>query len=111
MAADCLFCKIIAKDIPSQAVSETDRILAFNDIAPQAPVHVLVIHKHHTPSLSETDDNALLGELMGGIRDVAKQLNLSDYRVVLNNGAEAGQSVFHVHAHILAGRPLHWPPG
>jgi histidine triad (HIT) family protein len=111
MSADCLFCKIIAGDIPSQKVADTDTILAFNDIAPQAPVHVLVIHKRHTPSLSETDNNALLGELLGGVRDVARQLNLSDYRVVLNNGAGAGQSVFHVHAHLLAGRPLLWPPG
>jgi histidine triad (HIT) family protein len=111
MAADCLFCKIIAGDIPAQTVANTDSVVAFNDIAPQAPVHVLVIHKRHTPSLMETNDNALLGELMGGVRDVAKQLNLSDYRVVINNGPGAGQSVFHVHAHLLAGRPLQWPPG
>jgi histidine triad (HIT) family protein len=111
MAIDCLFCKIIAGDIPSQKVAETNAIYAFNDINPQAPVHALVIHKRHTPSLAETDDPALLGELMGGLRDVAKQLDLSDYRVVINNGTGAGQTVFHVHAHLIAGRPLDWPPG
>ncbi len=111
MAHDCLFCKIIAGDIPSNKAAETDKILAFHDIAPQAPVHVLVIAKRHTPSVSETPDNAIFADLMGGARDVAKQLNLEDYRIILNNGAEAGQSVFHMHAHILAGRPLLWPPG
>ena len=111
MTADCLFCKIIAGDIPSQKAAETEHILAFHDITPQAPTHVLVIHKHHTTSLSETSDATLLGQWMAGVRDVAQQLQLSDYRVVVNNGAKAGQSVFHLHAHILAGRPLDWPPG
>jgi len=111
MAHDCLFCKIIAGDIPSNKAAETDKSLAFHDIAPQAPVHVLVIAKHHTASISETTDNSIFADLMGGVRDVARQLNLGDYRVILNNGAAAGQSVFHLHAHILAGRPLLWPPG
>jgi histidine triad (HIT) family protein len=111
MAGDCLFCKIIAGDIPSQKAAETDHVLAFQDITPQAPTHLLVIHKQHSPSLSDTPDNALLGQWMAGVRDVAQQLKLSDYRVVINNGAQAGQSVFHLHAHILAGRPLKWPPG
>lgn len=111
MAADCLFCKLITGEIPANKVAETDKILAFHDIAPQAPTHVLVIPKQHTPGVADTDDNAIFADLMGGVRDVAKQLNLSDYRVVLNNGAQAGQSVFHMHAHILGGRPLLWPPG
>jgi histidine triad (HIT) family protein len=111
MAADCLFCKILAGDIPSQKVMETDHILAFNDITPQAPTHVLVIHKAHTPNLSESADSTMLGEWMAGVRDVARHLNLADYRVIVNNGVQAGQSVFHLHAHILAGRPLSWPPG
>lgn len=110
-AADCLFCKIIAGEIPSSKVAETDTVYAFNDINPQAPTHVLVIHKRHTPTLAETSDNQLLGELLGGLRDIAAQLNLSDYRVVINNGPGAGQTVFHVHAHLIAGRPLEWPPG
>lgn len=111
MPADCLFCKIIAGEIPGNKAAETDKILAFHDIAPQAPVHVLVIHKQHTPGVADTTDNAIFGDLLGGVRDTARQLGLSDYRVVLNNGTEAGQSVFHMHAHILGGRPLKWPPG
>ncbi len=111
MADDCLFCKILTGQIPSNKAAETDRVFAFHDIAPQAPTHVLVIHKTHTASLAETADNTILAELAGGIRDIANQLGLKDYRVVINNGAEAGQSVFHLHAHILAGRPLKWPPG
>jgi len=111
MATDCLFCKIIAGEIPSKKAAETENVLAFHDITPQAPTHVLVIHKQHTASLSDTTDEALLGQWMAGVRDVARQLNLSDYRVIVNNGPQAGQSVFHLHAHILAGRPLAWPPG
>ncbi len=111
MSADCLFCKIIAGDIPSQKVAETEHIVAFNDITPQAPTHLLVIHKQHTPSLSDSPDSLILGQWMSGVRDVAQQQQLSDYRVIVNNGTGAGQSVFHLHAHILAGRPLDWPPG
>lgn len=109
--ADCLFCKMISGEIPTQKVAETDRVLAFRDIAPQAPTHILVIHKEHTPDLRGTNDNALLGELLGSLRDVAVQSGLSDFRVVINNGAEAGQSVFHLHVHLLAGRSFGWPPG
>jgi histidine triad (HIT) family protein len=111
MSADCLFCKIMAGDIPSQKVAETDQLFAFRDITPQAPTHVLVIHKQHTPSLAETPDNQILADLFGGIRDIAATLQLKDFRVVVNNGAEAGQSVFHLHAHLLSGRPMQWPPG
>ncbi len=111
MAADCLFCKMLDGQIPVNKAGETEQILAFHDIAPQAPTHVLVIHKTHTASLADTSDNTLLGDLMGGARDIAQQLGLTDFRVVLNTGAQAGQSVFHMHAHILGGRPLHWPPG
>ncbi|WP_373532923.1 histidine triad nucleotide-binding protein [Vampirovibrio sp.] len=111
MTADCLFCNILAGNIPCQKLGETKTVLAFSDINPQAPTHALVIHKTHTASLSETNENQLLGELLGGARDVAQQLELGDYRLVINNGAAAGQSVFHLHAHILAGRPLKWPPG
>ncbi len=111
MAENCLFCNIVAGAIPCQKAGENDQVLAFHDIHPQAPTHVLVIHKTHTASLSESHDNALLGDLLGGARDIAQQLGLSDYRLVVNNGPQAGQTVFHLHAHILAGRPLHWPPG
>jgi histidine triad (HIT) family protein len=111
VSADCLFCKIIRGEVPSTKVTETDHLYAFQDIAPQAPTHILVVHKTHTHSLSETADNQIFAELFGGIRELVGQLNLSHYRVVINNGAEAGQSVFHLHAHILSGRPLAWPPG
>lgn len=111
MTENCLFCKIITGEIPCKKAVETEHILAFHDISPQAPAHVLVIPKQHTASLSETDNATLLGHWMAGVQAVAQQLKLSDYRVVINNGAEAGQSVFHLHAHILGGRPLNWPPG
>lgn len=110
-SGDCLFCKIIAGDIPSQKLLESDTCYAFSDINPQAPVHALVIHRTHTASIAETDDSSLLGELMAAVRQVAVAQNLADYRVVINNGAGAGQSVFHLHAHVLGGRPLSWPPG
>lgn len=109
--SECLFCKIIAGDIPGNKVLETDKLFAFHDISPQAPMHALVISKTHTASLLETDDPALLGDVLAGARDVAKALGLSDYRVVINNGAGAGQTVFHLHLHVLGGRPLAWPPG
>jgi histidine triad (HIT) family protein len=111
MNETCLFCKMITGKIPCHKVGETETLLAFKDINPQAPTHILVIHKTHTANLSETLDNTILGELLGGARDTARQLGLNDYRLIVNNGAEAGQSVFHLHAHILAGRPLQWPPG
>jgi histidine triad (HIT) family protein len=111
MSADCLFCKISRGEIPSQKVAETGQIYAFRDLHPQAPTHVLVIHKNHTASFSETEDSQIFAELFAGLRQVAADLGLSDYRVVINNGAGAGQSVFHLHAHLLAGRALSWPPG
>lgn len=111
MAENCLFCNIVAGAIPCQKAGENEQVLAFHDIHPQAPTHLLVIHKTHTPSLSGTEDASLLGELMAGVRQVASEQGLTDYRLVINNGPQAGQTVFHLHAHILAGRPLHWPPG
>lgn len=111
MAENCLFCNIVTGTIPSQKAGETEKALAFHDLHPQAPTHLLVIHKTHTPSLSETEDPTLLGELMAHARQVAQAKGLRDYRLIINNGAEAGQTVFHLHVHILAGRPLSWPPG
>lgn len=111
MAADCLFCKIVAGEIPADKVLSTDRITVFRDISPQAPTHLLVIPNTHTPSVRETADSALLADVFAGARDAADTLGLEDYRLVVNNGAEAGQTVFHLHMHVLAGRPLDWPPG
>lgn len=112
---NCLFCRIVAGEIPSEVVHETERTIAFRDIAPKAPVHVLVIPRDHMSSLGDAgdDDGPLLGELMLAARDVAAKEGLSDsgFRTVLNTGADGGQEVMHVHAHVLGGRALTWPPG
>jgi histidine triad (HIT) family protein len=113
--ADCLFCSIVAGDIPAARVLETDRILAFRDIDPQAPTHVLVIPKSHFPDLAAlaAADASLLGEVVTGAHRVAAVEGIGEagYRVVFNTGADAGQAVPHVHGHVLGGRSLAWPPG
>ncbi len=111
--ADTLFAKIIRREIPADIVYEDELCLAFRDINPQAPVHVLLIPKKPLVKLSEAEpeDQALLGHLMLAATRIAQQLGLVDYRLVTNNGAGAGQSVFHLHLHILGGRAMHWPPG
>jgi histidine triad (HIT) family protein len=114
MAMPTLFSKIIAREIPADIVYEDEMCLAFRDINPQAPVHVLLIPKQEIPKLADAaaPDQALLGHMMLAAGKVARQLGVGDaFRLVINNGAEAGQTVFHLHLHILAGRPLHWPPG
>ncbi len=108
---DCLFCKIIEGQIPGDIVKKTDRITAFRDISPQAPTHILVIPNTHVASVSETSEDQVFSDVLGAARDIAREQNLSDYRLVVNNGAGAGQSVFHLHFHLLAGRPFSWPPG
>jgi len=114
MSADCLFCKIVARDIPATLVHETDRVLAFRDISPQAPVHVVVIPKDHHADVSALTaaDPALAAELLAAVADVARAEGLTaGFRTVFNTGADGGQTVFHVHAHVLGGRGLRWPPG
>jgi histidine triad (HIT) family protein len=109
-----LFGKIIRREIPADIVYEDDLCLAFRDINPQAPTHVLVIPKREIARLSDVgaEDQALLGHLMLAAVSIARSLGVGDaFRLVVNNGAEAGQSVFHLHLHILAGRKLRWPPG
>ena len=109
-----IFSKVIRREIPADIVYEDELCLAFRDINPQAPTHVLLIPKKEIDSLSSADgaDQALLGHLMLAAAKVARQLGVGDaFRLVVNNGAEAGQSVFHLHLHILAGRKLRWPPG
>jgi histidine triad (HIT) family protein len=109
---DCLFCKIVAGEIPATVVLDDADWLAFEDIDPKAPVHVLVVPKRHLADIGELGaDSAVASALVAGIAQVARQLGLSAYRTVFNTGAGAGQSVFHVHAHVLAGRNLTWPPG
>ena len=113
--ADCLFCKIAAGDIPSNKLFEDDQLLAFYDIDPQAPVHFLVIPKKHIDSAAvlTEDDAALLGHIYAVIAQQAARLGIAEngYRVVTNVGADGGQSVKHLHFHVLAGRSLAWPPG
>ena len=113
--AECLFCAIVAGEIPATTVLETDRILAFRDINPQAPTHVLVIPKEHYPTVAAlaAADAGLLGEMITAAHRIAADEGVSDtgYRVVFNTGPQAGQTVFHVHGHVLGGRPLAWPPG
>ena len=112
MASDCVFCLIAAGDLPTELVYSDDDVVAFRDQNPQAPTHVLVIPRTHVVDLGEAAaDPALAAALVAGIGDTARALELQDYRVVFNTGAGAGQTVFHVHAHLLAGRPLRWPPG
>lgn len=103
---DCIFCKIANKEIPTDAVFENDRVIAFNDLNPQAPVHVLVIPKKHYASLNEIDDFSVGADILEGISQVVKKLGIKEYRTVINTGKSAGQSVFHVHAHILSGKNL-----
>ena len=111
--SDCLFCRIASGEIPADIVLRTDDFVAFRDIAPQAPVHVLVIPvAHHVNAGELADADPLLaGSLLATAKAVAASEGLDDYRLVLNTGAAAGQSVFHVHAHVLGGRSLSWPPG
>lgn len=112
--SDTIFTKIINREIDADIVYEDDDCLAFRDVNPQAPTHVLLIPKQPLAKLSDAEDAhaELLGMLMLRVGDVARELGIEDaFRVVVNNGARSGQTVFHLHLHILAGRPFNWPPG
>lgn len=113
MAGDTIFGRILRGEIPCDEVYSDDRCLAFRDVAPQAPVHVLVIPRQPIESLREAteDDETLLGHLLLVAAKVAKQEGLEAWRTVINSGAEAGQTVFHLHVHVIGGRALNWPPG
>ena len=113
---DCIFCRIVAGEIPAQVVARTDDALAFRDLNPQAPVHVLVVPTRHVESARDAEGEAgalLLGRTIQLATRVARELDLdaAGYRLVANTGAGAGQSVFHFHVHLLGGRAMHWPPG
>ena len=110
---DCLFCKMIRKEIKAKIEHEDEEILAIHDINPQAPVHMLILPKKHIAQVSdlEKSDRNLAGALIDGARQIAKKNGWQDYRLVFNNGAGAGQSVFHIHLHLLSGRRMAWPPG
>ena len=113
MADSCLFCRIVNKEIPAKLVAETDDCVAFRDINPQAPVHVLVIPRRHIASLDAADDAATVGKMALFAAEIARGEGIAErgYRAVINTNADAGQTVFHIHLHLLAGRRLGWPPG
>jgi len=109
----CLFCQIAAGERPATIVHRSDDVVAFRDINPQAPTHILIIPVKHIVSVAEAtvEDEGLIGRLMTAAREIAQQENLKGYRLVINTGSQAGQSVFHLHVHLLGGRAMHWPPG
>ena len=115
VAEDCLFCRIVAGDIPCDEVYSDEDVLAFRDINPAAPVHILIIPKRHIASVAEADDGdeALMGRLLLRANMIAEREGLAEegYRYVINTGGHGGQTVFHVHLHILGGRQMVWPPG
>lgn len=109
MADDCIFCRIAKGEIPAEKVFENDEIVAFKDIQPSAPVHILVVPKQHVPTLNDTADHqALLGKLLAAARDVATKAGIAEsgYRTIINTNRGAGQVVFHLHVHVMGGRPL-----
>jgi histidine triad (HIT) family protein len=110
---DCIFCSIVAGDIPAEVVARTETAVAFRDLNPQAPVHVLVVPRTHVADAAELADREqeTVAELVRVARDVVAEAGHDSYRLVLNTGADAGQSVFHAHLHVLAGRTQAWPPG
>jgi histidine triad (HIT) family protein len=112
---DCIFCKIVAREIPSPLLYEDSEIIAFNDITPKAPHHMLIIPKAHIATLNDAIDThqALLGKMMLVAKQLAHELGVAEdgYRVLMNCNEGGGQAVFHIHLHLLAGRQMHWPPG
>ncbi|WP_417916528.1 histidine triad nucleotide-binding protein [Candidatus Electronema sp. JC] len=113
MADNCIFCKIVRGEIPAAKLYEDEELLAFRDISPAAPLHFLVIPKKHIsgPAAVTAEDERLIGRMLRIGSETAKKEGIEDFRVVFNNGAQAGQTVFHIHMHILGGRDLNWPPG
>lgn len=112
---NCIFCKIVKKEIPSKILYEDDLVIAFEDIAPQAPIHILVIPKKHYSTVLDINENdkELIGHIFMVIKKITEQKGVDEkgFRVVMNCNSQGGQTVFHVHFHILAGRQMHWPPG
>ena len=112
---DCLFCKICAGEIPADIVMETDEIVAFRDINPQAPTHILIIPRRHIPTINDISDEdaEIVGKLFAAAKEIAREEGFAEpgYRVIMNCNAAAGQTVFHIHLHLLGGRDFGWPPG
>jgi histidine triad (HIT) family protein len=110
--SECLFCQIVSGQIPSKKVFEDERIFAFEDINPQASTHILIVPKKHYTDLHDgAGDPGLLGEILARSAAIARESGISEYRLVANSGAKAGQAVFHLHFHVLGGRRMGWPPG
>ena len=113
MAEGCLFCRIVSGEIPAKIVAENAHCVAFRDINPQAPTHVLIIPRTHVASLNESTDAAMIGELALLATEIARREGIAErgYRTVINTNGDAGQTVFHLHMHLLGGRTMKWPPG
>ena len=113
MAPDCLFCRIVRKEIPASMVHESDDCIAFRDIDPQAPVHILVIPREHIASLNDVGDAAIVGRLTAVATNIARSEGIAEsgYRTVVNTNRDGGQTVSHLHLHLLGGRAMTWPPG
>ena len=113
--SDCLFCKIVSGEIPCDKIYENDKLIAFRDIDPKAPTHILIIPKKHIRSINELDiiDQNLAGEILLTAKEIAKIENIksSGYRTIFNTNSDGGQTVYHIHMHVMGGRQLHWPPG
>jgi len=111
--SECIFCRIAAGEIPARIVHADEDVVAFHDLAPQAPTHILVIPKRHVASAAETtpEDAPLLGRVVATACELARRMELDGFRLVVNSGASAGQSVYHLHLHLLGGRRFTWPPG
>ena len=111
MTTDCIFCKIANKEIPTNLVYEDEKVVAFNDLNPQAPIHVLIIPKAHYESMNEINSKDAFGDIFSAVVKVAQKLGIKEYRTVVNTGKSAGQTVFHIHVHLMSGRQFGWPAG
>ena len=109
--SDCIFCKIANGEIPSDFIYEDEKVVAFNDLNPQAPVHFLVIPKKHYASLNDIDSKEAFADIFSAIPKVTAKLGIREYRTIVNTGESAGQTVFHIHVHVMAGRKFNWPAG
>ncbi len=108
---DCIFCRIISGEIPSKFLFEDEKVVAFRDADPQGPFHILIIPKTHYTTIKEIEDESLIGHLFTIGNKIAEENKIDDFRYIINTGEEAGQSVFHVHLHLIGGRSMAWPPG
>ena len=109
--SDCIFCKIASGEIPSDFIYEDEKVVAFNDLNPQAPVHFLVIPRKHYASLNDIDSKEAFADIFSAIPKITAKLGIKEYRTVVNTGESAGQTVFHIHVHVMAGRKFNWPAG